>query len=169
MIELLPAHTSELLALWGAAVSSGLAGIKIWETFWKDRVRLASTYSLTDQDGEPHTITVANLSSLPVQISSAELYWVPNFLSFPRRSPSSATPDHFFTETFKIDGHDAHSFEFADQDKFSWDYKTTDGRKLYLYLHVFGRPSPVRLLVYDPERWGRGRWRRLAKTFSRFP
>lgn len=110
MIEIGDGQIGGLLAAWGAAVSTGLAGIKIWETFWRDRLRLASTYSLTGEEGEPHLITIANLSSLPVQVSSAELYWVPNFFPLNRPDPCSATPDYFYTTTFRIDGHSAYTF-----------------------------------------------------------
>lgn len=104
MIEINGNQFGGLLALWGAVVSSGLAGIKIWETFWRDRIKIESTYSISYSPEWPHQITIANMSSIPVQVSSAELYWVPNFFPLKRRIPSIATPDYFYTTTFKIDG-----------------------------------------------------------------
>lgn len=158
-----------VLAVWGAFVSSVLAGIKFWETFWRDRLRLSSTYSLSGQDGSPHVITIANLSSLPVQVSAAELWWVPNFLPLKRRIPVPVTPRYFYTTTFKIDGHSLHVFEIDGRDKFNWDFETTKGRKLYLYLHIFGRRNEKRLMVYAPGTWRAGRWERFRRGLSRFP
>jgi hypothetical protein len=68
-------------AIWGAVVSTILGLVKLWETFWKDRIRLATTYSFTGEEGAPDTITVANLSGAPVQVSGWTLAWKPNFFS----------------------------------------------------------------------------------------
>lgn len=169
MIEITAGQLSGLLALWGAGVSTGLAGIKIWETFWRDRIKIESTYSISFDGEWPHRITVANMSSVPVQVSAAELYWVPNFFPLKRRHPSIATPDSFYTTTFRIDGHSSHAFVFEGKDKFDVSSETTEGRKLYIYLHIFGRSRPKRLLVYTPDNWRNRWWQRWRRRLSRFP
>jgi hypothetical protein len=52
------------LTVWGAALATMLGAIKLWEV-WKDRLRLATTYSFTGQEGAPDQITIINLGPLP--------------------------------------------------------------------------------------------------------
>lgn len=169
MIEIGSSGIGALLTIWGAGVSTALAGIKIWETFWKDRLKLESTFSLTTHVGEAHKITVANLSSLPVQISFVELYWVPNFFPLKRRETDLATPTEYYTSIRKIDGHSHLTFEYSGDDRFDWSYETVQGRRLYMYLHIFGRDRPRRLLIYSPDSWRRSKWNRFKSRWSRFP
>jgi hypothetical protein len=72
-----PANLLPWLTVWGAVLSTGLACIKVWESFWKDRIRLATSYSFVGEGGPASTISVANLSALPVLVSSWELAWEP--------------------------------------------------------------------------------------------
>ncbi|MFK4770135.1 hypothetical protein [Rhizobium sp. ZW T2_16] len=127
-----------MLSVWGAAISTGLAWIKIWETFWKDRTRLDTTYTFTGERGGEHEIVIANLSSLPVQVSSWELAWDPRFLRFDRPK-IDVTPAWEDVIRFKIDGHSTYTLKFAEENKFPWGHNISRGRQLKLKLKIFGR------------------------------
>jgi hypothetical protein len=135
-----------LLAMWGAIVSTGLAGIKIWETFYKDRLRLAKSYMLTGETGGEHEITVANLSSVPVQVSSWSVAYEPKLFRW-KTKRIDVTPDWDKVSGFRIDGHSTHTLFFGGEDQFEWGWKIQQGRKLCLALYIFGRKRPKRLTI----------------------
>ncbi|OWU66387.1 hypothetical protein ATO2_18900 [Roseovarius sp. 22II1-1F6A] len=129
---------------WAAVVSTSLAAIKIWETFWRDRIRLAVSYSLSGERGGQHEITVANLSSVPVQISSWDLTWKPRWFAFWLKEVN-VSPQ--YTYRFKIMGHDSYQINFEGRNQFAWGWKIASGRQLVLELNLFGRKRPLRLRV----------------------
>ena len=87
------------VTIYAAVLSTLLGGIKLWETFWKDRIRLATTNSFSGQKGAADEITIVNLSNVPVQVSHWELGWKPRL--FKRGKPArDVTPDD--TSMFKI-------------------------------------------------------------------
>jgi len=129
---------------WAAVVSTSLAAIKLWETFWRDRLRLATTYSLSGESGGRHEITVANLSPVPIQIMSWDLFWQPRWFAF-WLNAVNVTPDDPWR--FKIVGHDAYQLNFEGCDQFEWGWKVASGRQLVLKLNLFGRKLPIRLRV----------------------
>ncbi|MBB3610962.1 hypothetical protein [Rhizobium sp. BK602] len=135
-----------LLAMWGAFISSGLAVIKIWETFFKDRLRLDKSYLLTGETGGEHEITVANLSSVPVQVSSWTLAYEPKVFRW-KTKRKDVTPERYKVGGFKIDGHSSHTLLFGGEDQFEWGWKVQKGRNLCLDLHIFGRKKPKRLII----------------------
>ncbi|MFK0339206.1 hypothetical protein ACIQT7_18210 [Agrobacterium deltaense] len=126
-----------IIAVWGAIVSSGLAAIKLWEVFWKDRLRLATSYMLTGERGGEHEIVVANISPLPVQIASWKLAWEPKLFRF-NKPEIDVSPDWEDIGRFKIDAHSSYVLKFGGLNQFSWDYKTSAGRRLTLRLKIFG-------------------------------
>ncbi len=130
-----------LCAIWGAILSTLLAGVKIWETFWKDRIRLTTTYSFSDEPSTDDTITVVNLSGVPIQVSHWTLAWKPNLFRW-NTSTIDVTPEEG-TGMFKIGPKDSHTISFNDLAKFDWSYRSAQHRQLLLTLHVFGRRSKV--------------------------
>jgi hypothetical protein len=125
------------------AISIILAAVKLWETFWKDRIRLITTYSFTGEQGATDTITIVNLSSVPVQVSHWTLAWKPKLFFRWNTSTIDVTPDEG-NGIFKIAPKDTHTLEFyEDHSKFDWSYRTAQHRQLYLTLHIFGRRPKV--------------------------
>jgi hypothetical protein len=61
--------------MWGAILSTALAGIKISEV-WRERVRLSTSYSFSNSDyRKTNEIIIENPSKTPVMISYWELLW----------------------------------------------------------------------------------------------
>lgn len=135
-------------AIWGAAVSTSLGLVKLWETFWKDRLRLETTYSFIGLREEADEITVVNLSGLPVQVSHWTLAWKPNPFRWctseidvtPEREPQSIS-------RFTIPSKGEYTLYFEEDSKLDWSYRTAQHRNLYLTLYIFGRRRPKELKV----------------------
>lgn len=141
------ALVTQILSLWGALVATGLAGIKIWETFWKDRLRLDTSYMLTGETGGAHEITVANLSPKPVQVVSWTLAYEPKLFHW-RVKRMDVSPDWQDIGKFKIDGHSSFTLSFGEENQFPWGWKARKGRKLCLDLKIYGRKKPKRLIIF---------------------
>jgi len=131
-------------AMWGAAVSTFLALIKIWETFWKDRIRLETSYSFSGQYGAVDEISIVNLSGIPVQVQDWSLVWKPNRFRW-RTSEIDVTPES--TGRFTIPAKNDYTLLFEEFNKFDWSPRAARNRKLYLILYVFGRKRPKILKV----------------------
>lgn len=132
-------------AVWGAVLSTMLGLVKLWEVFWKDRVRLKTTYSFSTQEGSTDEITIVNLSSVPVQVSRWELAWKPKSFHW-CTSTIDVTP-HEGTSIFTVGPKDNHTICFEEDSKFDWSYRSTGNRALCLTLHIFGRRRPKVLRV----------------------
>ncbi|PND19034.1 hypothetical protein CN934_24995 [Ensifer sp. MMN_5] len=139
-----PTSILSWLTLWGACVSTGLAGIKIWETFWKDRIRLDTTHLFVGEGGPPSEISVANLTSLPVMVSSWQLVWEPKVLRWWVKR-LDCTPDENWG--FTIDRYSVKTLEFDEERRFGWGYRVSRHRTLCLYLRTYGRKQPLRLVI----------------------
>jgi hypothetical protein len=122
------------LSAWGAGLATILAAMKIWEVFLKDRVRLASSYSFTNQEGEPDEIIIVNLSPVPVQVASWSLVWRPTMFHW--ATPIDVTP--FNAGRFKVEAKGSHTLTFDEDVKFEWGYRNAANRKLCLDLRIFG-------------------------------
>lgn len=136
--------TNNPIPTWAAFVSTTLAAIKVWETFWRDRIRLATSYSLTGEVGGQHEIIVANLSPVPIQVSNWRLTWEPRWFAF-WLEEVNVTPDDAWR--FKIAGHNEYQLSFGGAEQFEWGWTVASGRQLVLRLHLFGRKRPLRLRV----------------------
>jgi hypothetical protein len=137
-----------LCALWGAVVSTVLAAVKFWETFWKDRIRLDSSHDFSSLAGAADTITIVNLSAVPVQVSHWTLAWKPTLL-FRWNTPTLDVTPEDGTGMFTIPPKDSYTLEFPDEaspsgrSKFDWSYRSATHRQLLLTLHIFGRRPKV--------------------------
>lgn len=135
------------LATWGATLSTVLGGIKIWEVFFKDRVRLDTSFLFTDEPGGAHEIDIANLSPIPVQISAWTLAYEPRLF---RWNLETVELTHAYNRGFRIDGHSSKKLSFSGIDKFAWGSDAPSNTNLCLTLHIFGRTRPKRLRVDPP-------------------
>ena len=141
---------SIVLAIWGAILSTGLAGIKILEV-WRERLRLSTSYSFSSPDyGKRNEIIIENPSKTPVMICYWELLWQRRRLlkletvngRFPQKGYCNIT----------IGAHARHTLEFTEQEYFDWGRAAVKMGKLYLKLHIAGRRNPVLLKVYEPNK-----------------
>lgn len=123
--------------------------IKVWETFFRDKLRLVTTYSFNSLENVSDTISIVNLSPVPVMVSHWSLEWKPRWFRQGTKS-IDVTPDFDGLDTtgLKIAPHDYEAIEFAGLDKFDWGHKTATGRRLILTLHLFGRRRPIALVVH---------------------
>lgn len=119
--------TLQVASVWGALLSTVLGGLKIWEMFWKDRVRLYSTYNLTGPGGPDSTVTTANLTPLPVMVRGWSLVWEPRALRFWAKS-NDVTP--YEARGFMVKGHTTFEMSFDEETRFAWDWKTAKHRDL---------------------------------------
>jgi hypothetical protein len=131
------------LLVWGAGLSTILGLIKLWETLWRDRIKLSTTYSFTSADQVDDEITIVNLSDRTVQVEHWSLAWQH---AFSASSVTDLTPDNGGYR-FTIDPKSEHTIRFSDADKFDWGSRAAKGRKMYLTLFLFGRRRPMKLLV----------------------
>jgi hypothetical protein len=138
-------RTLKIVAIWGACVSTILGLVKLWETFWKDRVRLVASGHFTTQEGVSDEIVIVNLSGAAVQVSYWTLAWKPNFF---RRNTSKIDVTPEGNNIFAIPANDRHVLEFQEQDKFDWSHRGTLHSQLYLTMHIFGRRKPKVLKVH---------------------
>jgi hypothetical protein len=93
----------DAVSYWGAGLSTILAGIKVWETIWRDRLKLATSYSWTGELGTDDTITIVNLSSTPVHVAYWTLAWKPRFLSW-KCQTDDVTPDELSEAYLAVPG-----------------------------------------------------------------
>ena len=140
---------SIILGIWGAGVSTSLAGIKILEV-WRERLRLSTSYSFSHRDHGGNEIIIENPSKTPVMISYWELLWRRR-----RYLKLEITGGRFPQEGYcniTIGAHARHTLEFAEQEYFDSGHAAIKMGKLYLKLYIVGRSKPVLLKVYDPNK-----------------
>ncbi|GGC70789.1 hypothetical protein GCM10010994_31690 [Chelatococcus reniformis] len=135
--------------MFSLVVSSGLGGIKVWETFFRDRARFAATAWFISLDDEPDVITIVNLSPVPAMVSHFQLEWrSPLPWPFSRSEPPlDETPDEGHTN-FRIDGLGKFDLHFSEGEKLHWG-KSAGSRALYLTLHLHGRVRPIRVMAHE--------------------
>ena len=137
--------SKEIIAFWGAGLSTSLALIKIWE-LWsaRKRVEIVCCY-----DGRPEVgndIIIRNLSDKPIIITYWELLFCERkglrWVTYRNENPAEDTSD------ICIQGHTSKKINFSDQDYFPWGYKTLGGKRLYFNIYIAGKRKPVKRLVY---------------------
>ncbi len=133
------------LLIWGAGLSTLLGLLKLWEVFWRDRIKLSTTYSFTGAEGINDEVIIVNRSDSPVQISHWSLAWKPRLFRF-NKVAEDLTPDER-GERFTINPRSEHVLLFSEDDKFDWGWKATEGRNLYLALYLYDRRRPVKLRI----------------------
>jgi len=129
-------------ALLIAILSLVLSAINITYTIFDKvaakRLRLATTYLFTGQDGAPDTITIVNLSPFSVHISYWCLQWRPTISRPFLATVAAGESDPEDSAVFTIPAQNSYTLEFFEPDKVDWSYRTARHRKLYLTLDIFG-------------------------------
>jgi hypothetical protein len=134
-------------AIWGAALSTFLGAIKIWETFWRDRIRFETSSFFCGFDQMEDRISVANLSPKTVQVHYWELKWEPRHF-WSKVDSIDVSPHDYDCQQFEIKGHSKYTLRFVEFSKFDCSIKTKTGRQLCLYLHTYGRKKPYKLRIH---------------------
>ena len=133
------------LALWGAALSTVLAAIKIWE-IWKTRVRVEIGYNFTGNDDMGNEVIIRNLSSTPLIITYWELIWRQRTL-FGWKQSHAIGPEESVEDT-KLAAHSSFKLIFQGKDHFDWGSSALNGRKIFIRLCVAGRSRPLMRKIY---------------------
>ena len=137
--------SKEIIALWGAGLSTTLAFIKIWEV-WSSRRRIEVSYGFVGIPEVGNDIIIRNLSDKPMIVTYWELLfcerkslkWIP----YKNENPEEDTQD------LCIAAHSSETLHFRDQYYFEWGHKALGGKRLYLKLHIAGRRKALKRLVY---------------------
>lgn len=136
-----------LLAIWGAVLSTGLCLIKIYE-LWNSRFQVLATYSLSGDPDEGNDIIIENPSDKTLLIGYWELFWRKQH-NFRKLDKPVEFPDEGYCN-ITIKPHSRHTINFAGIHHFEWGHSTISNGRLYINLHISGRSKPLSLLVYDP-------------------
>lgn len=133
--------------MWGAALSTSLALIKIWE-IWRARRRLDYGYNFTDDPKIGNEITIRNLSSTAIIISYWELVWLKSkWYGFKKEETKTITAEHDFSDWI-IAPHSSQKLTFSEGHYFSWSGKANFGTKLYLRVMIAGEKRPRLAKIY---------------------
>ena len=137
--------SKEIIAFWGAGLSSLLALIKVWE-LWTSRQRVEIVCYFDGRPEVGNDIIVRNISDKPIIITYWELLFCERkrfkWVAYRNENPAEDTCD------ICIQGHSSTKFNFSGQDYFSWGHKALDGKRLYFNLYIAGKRKPVKRLIY---------------------
>ncbi len=134
-----------LIAIWGAGLSTILAFVKFWE-IWQNRIKIEVSYNFTSNPDIGNLVIIRNLSSTPIIITYWELLWC-KWGWFCRKPADNIGPDEF-NEDLKLSGHSSTKLTFLERDHFDWSSSALGKNKIYLRLHVAGKARPILKKVY---------------------
>ena len=135
----------EIIALWGAGLSTLLALVKLWE-IWTARRRIEVSYKFIGIPEEGNDIIIRNISGTPFIVTYWELLfcerkklrWVP----YRTEEPCEDAHD------MCIQQHSSITLNFSGTNYFDWGHKALSGKRIYLKLHIADKTKPVKYLVY---------------------
>ena len=144
MIKLI--NNFDLIAIWGAFLSTILAIIKIIE-FWRTRRIIEISYYFTTNDNIGNKIIIRNLSPKPIII----VYWE---LLLLRKTwfklNKIKTIDHEEPGIeFKLEPYTNKVLTFKKPYTFSWNKKSLGKNKIYIKLYLAGNSKFILKKVYD--------------------
>lgn len=134
MIESLDVR--DLMAVWGGLLSTGLAGIKVYE-WWRDRDRLDISFGSSSSVEHGNQIQIRNLSSRPIIIMHWQLFFA--FDSKGKRDFEFVDSADYDDGDLTIAAHASKQFNFYEARYFSTSDKQVRGRSIYLRLCIAGR------------------------------
>lgn len=125
----------DLIALWGAILSTILAGVKGFE-LWRDRHRVEVEGRFTSSEHEGNEIRVRNLSSRPLIVT----YWQVSHRKgvWPWFKWDEICSAEFDAQDLKIEPNSSNNFTFVDEHYFSTSPKALKGRRVVFTLHLAG-------------------------------
>ena len=122
---------TQILAVWGALLSTFLAGVKFWE-LWNNRLKVDISALWTGSEDIGHSITIRNLSSFPVMLIGWELFYRQQKFFIPQDEPIEKSD--FDWSDVTINPVSVFSLDFNGQDYFS-TRKTMEGNNIYIKLY----------------------------------
>ena len=122
---------TQILAVWGALLSTFLAGVKFWE-LWNNRLKVDISALWTGSEDIGHSITIRNLSSFPVILIGWELFYRQQKFFIPQDEPIEKSD--FDWSDVTINPVSVFSLDFNGQDYFS-TRNTLEGNSIYIKLY----------------------------------
>lgn len=144
----MPELATQVLAGWGAALSTALAALQ-FHSWWRDRFRIEVSYQFTGCDDIGNQIYIRNLSATPLILTYWELQWRSGW---PLLTSVSRThqPDAHDHSDVRIEARSTHILSFVGPDYFDCGVGASKGDTIYIELRFAGRRSIVRKKVYSP-------------------
>lgn len=133
---------NDWIAIWGAGLSTFLAGVKLWEIN-RNHFRVDAAYNLTNSEVEGNEIYIRNLNNRPITIEHWELQWRDRRWS----KADTIRMAQDFSAGRKIDSYGSMTLRFDMQEYFSIK-PINDGKKLYIKLYCVGKKFPIVKRVY---------------------
>jgi len=131
---------TQILAVWGALLSTFLAGVKFWE-LWNNRLKVDISALWTGSEDIGHSITIRNLSSFPVMLIGWELFYRQQKFFIPQ--DELIEKNDFYWSDVTINPVSFFSLDFKGQDYFS-TRKTLDGNSIYIKLYFSRHKAIIR-------------------------
>lgn len=132
---------TDVIAWWGAGLSTLLALLKLWE-LWRDRFRIDVGHNFTSAAEIGNDIHIRNLSGNPIILCYWELfyrsYWWPFVRDSVIESPDSDAHD------IKIEAHSSRTLNFSGMHHFDTGWKSMKRRRICIRLHIAGRRPIVK-------------------------
>lgn len=135
----------DFLAMWGAGLSTLLAGVKLWE-LWRNHFRVEVSYNFTGSQEEGHEIYVRNLNNRPITLEHWELEW--RYGEWPSIKSDLIAMAEDFSAGRKIEAYDSTTLRFINEYYFSMR-PVSNGKTLYIKLHFVGKKRPITMKVYS--------------------
>lgn len=133
------------IALWGAALSTILFIIKIWEA-WKNRARIEISHNFTSHQEIGNEVIIRNISNTPIIITYWELLRIKGSILNKKENLISSPED--FDSDLKINNHSSITLTFNHQDYFDWGISSMKQGRIYIRLYFAGKSKPILYKVY---------------------
>lgn len=137
---------NEIVALWGAGLSTLLAVVKLWE-LWAARRRVEI---ICNPDSDPeigNDIIIRNLSSQPIIISYWELLFCER-KAFRWKVYRNENPSEYISD-LSIAGYSSKQIHLSGRDHFQWNHKALGGKRLYFKVCIAGQRRSIKCLLYN--------------------
>jgi len=141
MIESL--DVKDLVAVWGGLLSTGLAGIKVFE-WWRDRDRLDISFGSSSSVEYGNQIQIRNLSNRPIIIKHWELFFA--FEPKGKMGCELVESAEYDDGDLTIAAHTSKQWSFCENRHFSISEQNLRGRSIYLRLCIAGRRDRIEKL-----------------------
>ena len=133
----------DVIAAWGALVSTILAV----REYWKSRLKIEIGFSSASLPDIGNKIFIRNNSDKPIIVTYWEvIYKRWKFLPFSQSI--CVISDEFFLD-FQVSSNSSRTLEFVNQDYFSCSPKVLKGRKLYFRLYIAGKWRSSLFFLYS--------------------
>jgi hypothetical protein len=130
-----------ILAVWGALLSTALAGVKLREV-WQARFRVEVVACLTGSEELGHTVLVRNLAGNPVILGYWEVVRISGRWPFQKEVCLVSLDEHATDSS--IAAYSTLSLSFREQDQFPWAPASLEGDRIFIRLHFAGRRPCLR-------------------------